>query len=397
MLGSFFSILAGAGYFFGKCLNEAANRSVEERNYALSGRKERDRLFGLWTRSDVLPFERKELSKRAGRWPGGMSYLVKISSDHYNNFDAARKSDFEIAINQIALKEGWDYETSYRDALTLKGKYFIDFFGEEWRNKEYCTYKEVAQALNEETERREVWRKRCPRSDEVDVYPMQCEDEEDYHKRVKIALTRRWNHKYNYGELPEGLNAYDYEDEEDFLTEKERLDQYYGRYQTYRDVKISDRYYTSRDIDEIEKFVSLYDAKNITQDNIIEMFEYARYKIPGASRGYKLLKEKLDMLGYTISYDVPYKPGIYPAPYTNLMLLHSPKDFISSSEGNSSQTNPALPSPKSQEPSSITQSTKEQTPPNTKMNSNVHITATGKTYTMRRGNKKSKLTLTKRV
>lgn len=91
-----------------------------------------------------------------------MSYLVKISSDHYNNFDAARKSDFEIAINQIALKEGWDYETSYRDALTLKGKYFIDFFGEEWRNKEYCTYKEVAQALNEETERREVWRKRCP-------------------------------------------------------------------------------------------------------------------------------------------------------------------------------------------------------------------------------------------
>ena len=102
MLGSFFSILAGAGYFFGKCLNEAANRSVEERNYALSGRKERDRLFGLWTRSDVLPFERKELSKRAGRWPGGMSYLVKISSDHYNNFDAARKSDFEIAINQIA-------------------------------------------------------------------------------------------------------------------------------------------------------------------------------------------------------------------------------------------------------------------------------------------------------
>ena len=63
----------------------------------------------------------------------------------------------------------------------------------------------------------------------------------------------------------------------------------------------------------------------------------------------------------------------------------------------SSQSIPALPSPTSQEPSSITQSTKEQTPPNTKTNSNVHITATGKTYTMRRGNKKSKLTLTKRV
>ena len=45
----------------------------------------------------------------------------------------------------------------------------------------------------------------------------------------------------------------------------------------------------------------------------------------------------------------------------------------------SSQSIHALPSPKSQEPSSITQSTKEQTPPNTKMNSNVHITATGKT------------------
>lgn len=63
----------------------------------------------------------------------------------------------------------------------------------------------------------------------------------------------------------------------------------------------------------------------------------------------------------------------------------------------SSQSIHALPSPKSQEPSSITQSTKEQTPPNTKTNSNVHITATGKTYTMRRGNKKSKLTLTKKV
>lgn len=392
MLGSFFSILAGAGYFFGKCLNEAANRSVEERNYALSGRKERDRLFGLWTRSDVLPFERKELSKRAGRWPGGMSYLVKISSDHYNNFDAARKSDFEIAINQIALKEGWDYETSYRDALILKGKYFIDFFGEEWRNKEYCTYKEVAQALNEETERREVWRKRCPRSDEVDVYPMQCEDEEEYRKRVKRALTKRWSHKYDWDGLPNGLETDDYEDEEDFLKAKEQLDQHYGRYQTYRDVKISDRNYTSKDIDEIEKFVSRYNEKNLNIDDVKEMFEYISHNIPDRVRGYKILKEKLDMLGYTISYDLC---STYPYYWTRFTLKNNTPPLPSHTPENTSEQDQPVPEPNSLNSNITTTEPESVKPPKTEFI--VPPIRYGKTYTMQRGNKKSKLTLTKRV
>ena len=384
MIFGFYSILAGAAYFFGKCINDAADRDVAEANYFKSGRKERDRLHRLFTWTSLPYYERKELLDRAGRWPsGGPIFLCRYIS---------KESNFEIAVNQIALKEGWSYQTDLRDCDTLKGTYFVDLFGEEWRNKGYCTYKEVAQAMNEETERREVWRKRCPRSSEVDVAPMNCEDEEDYRRRVKEALTKRWCKKYTYAELPVGLNAYDYEDEEDFLKAKEQLDQYYGRYQTYRDVKISDRYYTSRDIDKIEEFVSRYDAKNITQDNIIEMFEYVRHKIVHDSRGYKLLKEKLELLGYTISYDTesinhPNPILLFPKRKEETASLPSP------TPEQNSQNEPNDPA----EPGPETSGTAVSEPKPVKTEFIVPPIGYGKIYTMQRGNKKSKLTLTKRM
>ena len=318
MLGSFFSILGGVGYFFGKCINDAANQQLAEAEYVKSGRKERDRLYNIWM-FGRYKYEKDELKKRARRWPGSPTSLV---------YHISKEANLEIAVNQIALKEGWDYHTNTRGLDLLKGPYFIDFLGEEWRNKKYCTYKEVAQAMNEETERREEWRKRCPRSNEVNVYPMDCDNEDEYREKVKRALTDRWYHKYDHDELPKGLDAYDYEDEEDFLKEKERLDQYYGRYQSYRKAERLMKHYVSSDLSSMENLVSHYDTDNITQDNIEEMFGNI------TSDKYLALEEVLNALGYTISYDTNYRvvtrrnKSIVVAEPPNPKLLSTPKGTI---------------------------------------------------------------------
>lgn len=381
MLGSFFSILAGAGYFFGKCLNEAADRDLFEINYVKSGMKERSRLYHIMTGGNVLPYEKRELAKRAGRWPSR-----SLRED--GTYD---DTNFEVAVRQIALKEGWSYnpDGSVYGFRYPKGSEYARYLGPEWKDRGICSYDEIAKAMNEETERREAWRERCPRSDEVDVYPMNFpfDDEDGYRKAVKKALTDRWYKKYRYSDLPHGLNAYDYEDEEDFLKDKEKFDNYYSRYNIYKEAPEDRREAISSYIYDIENLLSSYDLKNITPKDIDKLFRLVRKEFKYLKRfeiPYRVLEEKLTMLGYGEYFEERRRQEAASAP-------PSPKDLVFSSE------NPALPSPTSQEPSSITQSTKEQTPPNTKTNSNVHITATGKTYTMRRGNKKSKLTLTKKV
>lgn len=388
MIFGFYSILAGAAYFFGKCINDAADRDVAEANYIKSGRKERDRLHDLWSQTGVPSYKRDEIIKRAGRWPIPLKYeLWGMNPD----------ADFEVAVNQIAIKEGWSYKTNGHGYPPLKGEYFARFLGEEWKDKKYLTYEEVAIAMNEETERRKEWEARCPRSNEVEIIPMGCEDEDDYRKRVKQALTDRWYEKYNYFELPYGLNAYDYEDEEDFLKDKEKFDNYYSKYNIYKEAPKDKRHNISNSIYKVEKFLFSYDVENLTSYKIDTLFVQIRKKYKWVDQYmFQALEERLTMLGY----------GEYIAERKRKEATHkslSPKDLVFFSENNSSLPSPTPEQNPQNEPSDPaehgpeTSDTAVSEPKPVKTEFIVPPIGYGKIYTMQRGNKKSKLTLTKRM
>ena len=101
MIGSFYAILAGVGYFFGKCIGDAAKRDIAAASYALNGRKERDELLRL-ARS-IYGFENDEFLNRVKRHP------VIYNSNRCD--DLLGYTDFEVAVYQVALKEGWSYQT----------------------------------------------------------------------------------------------------------------------------------------------------------------------------------------------------------------------------------------------------------------------------------------------
>lgn len=476
MLGSLFSILAGAGYFVGKTLGDTAKRDAGEAYINAQGYN-RERQQYLWHLSFSLDEdEQLRFCRLAGR------HISSTGRDLPNGTHVSVEEDRMLALRQIALKEGWKY---YEFGDLLADPVYTKLTGMKCNpNINSCApdWDAIAQELNEETERKEVWRDRCEHGREVDVFPMDYGSEYRYRVHVDIRY-HSWRDKYRNTDLSTDLfhlkgvsSTYEvdnYETEEEFLEAIKKKEEYYSQFQTYRELK--DRAFFSSNLKGVERSwnrckenfsgePSISDIQNFLYDVMIGV------PIGAEELGDELLriaKDKLALLGYlTQENEKELEPYFDVSNYTlgitraeaemqariaaheeearkalecfyqadknlkarwaergknkkvmeaknkartaaleeevrksieRLDALYADGEKGEKAKEASSQSIHALPSPKSQEPSSITQSTKEQTPPNTKMNSNVHITATGKTYTMRRGNKKSKLTLTKRV
>lgn len=476
MLGSLFSILAGAGYFVGKTLGDTAKRDAGEAYINAQGYN-RERQQYLWHLSFSLDEdEQLRFCRLAGR------HISSTGRDLPNGTHVSVEEDRMLALRQIALKEGWKY---YEFGDLLADPVYTKLTGMKCNpNINSCApdWDAIAQELNEETERKEVWRDRCEHGREVDVFPMDYGSEYRYRVHVDIRY-HSWRDKYRNTDLSTDLfhlkgvsSTYEvdnYETEEEFLEAIKKKEEYYSQFQTYRELK--DRAFFSSNLKGVERSwnrckenfsgePSISDIQNFLYDVMIGV------PIGAEELGDELLriaKDKLALLGYlTQENEKELEPYFDVSNYTlgitraeaemqariaaheeearkalecfyqadknlkarwaergknkkvmeaknkartaaleeevrksieRLDALYADGEKGEKAKEASSQSIHALPSPKSQEPSSITQSTKEQTPPNTKTNSNVHITATGKTYTMRRGNKKSKLTLTKRV
>lgn len=476
MLGSLFSILAGAGYFVGKTLGDTAKRDAGEAYINAQGYN-RERQQYLWHLSFSLDEdEQLRFCRLAGR------HVSSTGRDLPNGTHVSAEEDRMLALRQIALKEGWKY---YEFGDLLADPVYTKLTGMKCNpNINSCApdWDAIAQELNEETERKEVWRDRCEHGREVDVFPMDYGSEYRYRVHVDIRY-HSWRDKYRNTDLSTDLfhlkgvsSTYEvdnYETEEEFLEAIKKKEEYYSQFQTYRELK--DRAFFSSNLKGVERSwnrckenfsgePSISDIQNFLYDVMIGV------PIGAEELGDELLriaKDKLALLGYlTQENEKELEPYFDVSNYTlgitraeaemqariaaheeearkalecfyqadknlkarwaereknkkameaknkartaaleeevrksieRLDALYADGEKGEKAKEASSQSIHALPSPKSQEPSSITQSTKEQTPPNTKMNSNVHITATGKTYTMRRGNKKSKLTLTKKV
>ena len=476
MLGSLFSILAGAGYFVGKTLGDTAKRDAGEAYINAQGYN-RERQQYLWHLSFSLDEdEQLRFCRLAGR------HVSSTGRDLPNGTHVSAEEDRMLALRQIALKEGWKY---YEFGDLLSDPVYTKLTGMKCNpNINSCApdWDAIAQELNEETERKEVWRDRCEHGREVDVFPMDYGSEYRYRVHVDIRY-HSWRDKYRNTDLSTDLfhlkgvsSTYEvdnYETEEEFLEAIKKKEEYYSQFQTYRELK--DRAFFSSNLKGVERSwnrckenfsgePSISDIQNFLYDVMIGV------PIGAEELGDELLriaKDKLALLGYlTQENEKELEPYFDVSNYTlgitraeaemqariaaheeearkalecfyqadknlkarwaereknkkameaknkartaaleeevrksieRLDALYADGEKGEKAKEASSQSIHALPSPKSQEPSSITQSTKEQTPPNTKMNSNVHITATGKTYTMRRGNKKSKLTLTKKV
>lgn len=476
MLGSLFSILAGAGYFVGKTLGDTAKRDAGEAYINAQGYN-RERQQYLWHLSFSLDEdEQLRFCRLAGR------HVSSTGRDLPNGTHVSAEEDRMLALRQIALKEGWKY---YEFGDLLADPVYTKLTGMKCNpNINSCApdWDAIAQELNEETERKEVWRDRCEHGREVDVFPMDYGSEYRYRVHVDIRY-HSWRDKYRNTDLSTDLfhlkgvsSTYEvdnYETEEEFLEAIKKKEEYYSQFQTYRELK--DRAFFSSNLKGVERSwnrckenfsgePSISDIQNFLYDVMIGV------PIGAEELGDELLriaKDKLALLGYlTQENEKELEPYFDVSNYTlgitraeaemqariaaheeearkalecfyqadknlkarwaergknkkameaknkartaaleeevrksieRLDALYADGEKGEKAKEASSQSIHALPSPKSQEPSSITQSTKEQTPPNTKTNSNVHITATGKTYTMRRGNKKSKLTLTKKV
>ena len=476
MLGSLFSILAGAGYFVGKTLGDTAKRDAGEAYINAQGYN-RERQQYLWHLSFSLDEdEQLRFCRLAGR------HVSSTGRDLPNGTHVSAEEDRMLALRQIALKEGWKY---YEFGDLLADPVYTKLTGMKCNpNINSCApdWDAIAQELNEETERKEVWRDRCEHGREVDVFPMDYGSEYRYRVHVDIRY-HSWRDKYRNTDLSTDLfhlkgvsSTYEvdnYETEEEFLEAIKKKEEYYSQFQTYRELK--DRAFFSSNLKGVERSwnrckenfsgePSISDIQNFLYDVMIGV------PIGAEELGDELLriaKDKLALLGYlTQENEKELEPYFDVSNYTlgitraeaemqariaaheeearkalecfyqadknlkarwaergknkkameaknkartaaleeevrksieRLDALYADGEKGEKAKEASSQSIHALPSPKSQEPSSITQSTKEQTPPNTKTNSNAHITGTGKTYTMRRGNKKSKLTLTKKV
>ena len=470
MLGSLFSILAGAGYFVGKTLGDTAKRDAGEAYINAQGYN-RERQQYLWHLSFSLDEEEQlRFCRLAGR------HVSSTGRDLPNGTHVSMEEDRMLALRQIALKEGWKY---YEFGDLLSDPVYTKLTGMKCNpNINSCApdWDAIAQELNEETERKEVWRDRCEHGREVDVFPMDYGSEYLYRIHVD-GRYHSWRNKYRYTDLSrdlfhlKGINCNNevdkYETEEEFLEAIKKTEEYYSQFQVYRESEnnslfLNDLRHVDRSWNRCKENFSgepsISDIQNFLYDVMIGVPVGAEKM---GDEYLRIAKDKLALLGYLTPenekelepyFDVSnYTLGITRVEAENkaraqklqeefdrsmsefkarlaanieknkkameaknkartaaleeevrksierLDALYADGEKREKAKEASSQSIHALPSPKSQEPSSITQSTKEQTPPNTKTNSNAHITGTGKTYTMRRGNKKSKLTLTKRV
>ena len=240
MLGSLFSILAGAGYFVGKTLGDTAKRDAGEAYINAQGYN-RERQWYLEHLSFSLDEEEQlRFCRLAGR------HVSSTGRDLPNGTHVSMEEDRMLALRQIALKEGWKY---YEFGDLLSDPVYTKLTGMKCNpNINSCApdWDAIAQELNEETERKEVWRDRCEHGREVDVFPMDYGSEYRYRVHVDIRY-HSWRDKYRSTDLStdlfhlKGINCDylvdKYETEEEFLEAIKKKEEYYSQFQVYRELK----------------------------------------------------------------------------------------------------------------------------------------------------------------
>lgn len=252
-----FFILAGTTYAMAKGLNAAGNHAAREA-YATKKGYNRDRQREL---EDMVYSVDLNMRKR-------FNVMVGRTVDLDANFDA------KLAVRQISLREGWQYydlDEAYSDPYFVKieggkwppGKMPGEYFGKA------AFGVEKALDMNAETDRRMTWIKQCPHGEEVDVFPMDYDTEEDYRDAVKIQHSKK---------------------------EKEKV---YEKYSIYRKEKIKS--YIAYQIDDIEfqwtKYKKYYHGAELGA-KMCEWILLRYYKTNnGVENGYKILKEKCEAEG----------------------------------------------------------------------------------------------------
>ena len=407
MLGSFFSILGGAGYFWGKGLNDIAKRDAGEAYLNAQGYN-RDRQWYLDSLVySTVPEERMKFCRLVGR------HVFPTGRDLSDGSHIDEDRDRMLALRQIALKEGWKYYDSgdlladpvYTKLTGMKCNPNINSLAPDWDA--------IAQELNEETARKEVWKDRCKHGHEVDVFPMDFGSEYNYQCAVRSEYYA-WRRKYatstdlytDFVEL-KGIRSTepkDYETEEEFLEAAKKEEEYYSQFQVYRELESKRFFYFylntvesawGRLKEDFSDELSISDMRKFLYEVTIGSVDEE-----SADRYLRIAKDKLTILGYLTPENEkelePYlDPSIYPIGIPRSVL--EAKAEAAAAKERADRASEYL--TKLQEKNrSISQPIKEHPSHNP-----IHpqftqpITAIGKTYTIQRGNRKSRLTLTKGV
>ena len=187
-------------------------------------------------------------------------HISSTGRDLPNGTHVSVEEDRMLALRQIALKEGWKY---YEFGDLLADPVYTKLTGMKCNpNINSCApdWDAIAQELNEETERKEVWRDRCEHGREVDVFPMDYGSEYRYRVHVDIRY-HSWRDKYRNTDLSTDLfhlkgvsSTYEvdnYETEEEFLEAIKKKEEYYSQFQTYRELK--DRAFFSSNLKGVER------------------------------------------------------------------------------------------------------------------------------------------------
>ena len=391
MLGSFFSILGGAGYFWGKGLNDIAKRDAGEAYLNAQGyNRDRQRYLDSLVYSTV-PEERMKFCRLVGR------HVSPTGRDLSDGSHIDENRDRMLALRQIALKEGWKYYDSgdlladpvYTKLTGMKCNPSINSLAPDWDA--------IAQKLNEETERKEVWKDRCKHGHEVDVFPMDFGSEYNYQCAVRSEYYA-WRKKYSkmtdaYMDLVflKGIHRVkttDYETEKDFLEAVKKEEEYLFQFSAYRESE--DRFSTSYSIIRLDISWNDYRKRHIvppqkpTLSDVINFLNKEMTSLEKASvtQKYKeeiksILTNKFNILGY-----IP--PG---TSLDEFLCYGEPQQLPQvgfMSESVTKKNHPEILAHKGESAPHKTQSIKP-------------ITAVGKTYTVQRGDKTSKLTLRKRI
>lgn len=179
MMVELFIIIAGVTYFSAKCIGENLRSHTEKQYIAQKGfnlKRQKD-LERMMTSLD--PEERMRFNRLLGR-------TAKLKDGGY---------DAILAVRQISLREGWQYY--YVPELGSDPK-FVKISGGKWPKWETpgrypamsLVGKNKAVEMNEETDRRASWIERCPHGNEVEVFPMDFQSEDEYRNAVKRVYER---------------------------------------------------------------------------------------------------------------------------------------------------------------------------------------------------------------
>lgn len=177
MIAEFFIMLGGAAYFAGKCLNESGRKGATQRwiNSQNFNQKRQHELELMAYDKD--PEKRRELNRLVKRTVGKRK-------------DIPFGDDVKLAVRQISQNEGWRF---YYILELHSYPAFVKMEGGKWDKSRsigmydgYHTFgAHIALMMNRETKEREAWIGRCPHGDEVEIYPMDYETEEEYQAAVE--------------------------------------------------------------------------------------------------------------------------------------------------------------------------------------------------------------------